>query len=141
MPREDIDRVRAGYDAFNSRDLDGILPLLADDIEYRMPLDPLGVPPVFRGREGVARFYRTLWDGFEEFHIEIESIHELPGRVLVLSGSVHARPAGGRATDFSISHFWKLAGGRAVAVSFHDAMNPLSLLEEDPPASAACEEA
>jgi ketosteroid isomerase-like protein len=137
MSREDIDRVRAGYDAFNRRDIDGILPLLAEDIEYRMPLDPLGVHPVFRGHDGVRRFYETIWDGFEEFLIEVESIRELPGDVLVLTGHVVARPHGGCATTFRISHFWKLTGGRAVAVAFHDAMNPLTLLENGQEASAA----
>ena len=138
MAREDIDRVRSGYDAFNRRDLDGILALLAEDIEYRMPLDPLGVHPVFRGHDGVRRFYEMIWDGFEEFRIEVESVRELPGDVLVLSGHVVARPRGGRDdTTFRISHFWKLAGGRAVAVAFHDAMNPLALLENGREASAA----
>jgi ketosteroid isomerase-like protein len=139
MTREDIARVRAGYDAFNRRDLDGILGLLAGDIHYRMPLDPLGVHPVFHGHDGVTRFYATLWDGFDEFRIDVESVRELPGDVVVLSGAVHARLPGGKAITYGISHFWKFAGDRAVAVSFHDAMNPLTLLEEDPPASAACE--
>jgi uncharacterized protein len=137
MAREDIDRVRAGYDAFNRRDLDGILALLADDIEYRMPLDPLGVHPVFRGHDGVRRFYETIWDGFEEFRVEIESIRELPGDVLVVTGYVVARPPRGESTTFRISHFWKIADGRAVAVGFHDAMNPLTLLEDGPQASVA----
>ena len=140
MTSEDIARVRAGYDAFNRRDLDGILALLADDIEYRMPLDPLGMHPVFRGHDGVARFYRTIWDGFDEFHIDVDSVRDLPGDVVVLSGSVRARPLGGPRAEFSISHFWKFAAGRAVAVAFHDAMNPLTLLDSDPPAAAASEE-
>jgi ketosteroid isomerase-like protein len=137
MAREDIDRVRDGYDAFNRRDIDGILALLAEDIEYRMPLDPLGVHPIFRGHDGVRAFYETIWDGFEEFRIEIESIRELPGDVLVISGHVVARPRSGSVTTFRISHFWKTAGGRAVAVAFHDAMNPLALLENGPRATAA----
>jgi len=130
MARESIDRVRAGYDAFNRRDIGGILPLLSEDIVYRMPLDPIGMHPVFHGHEGVKRFYETLWDGFDEFRIDVESVSELPGHVVVLSGTVTARPEGGETTNFSISHFWKLAGGRAVAVAFHDAMNPLALLDE-----------
>src|SRR3954447_22915360 len=141
MTSEDIARVRAGYDAFNRRDLDGILALLAEDIEYRMPLDPLGVHPVFRGHAGVERFYRTLWDGFDEFRIDVEAITEMPGDVVVLSGSVTARGRRGPVTEYSISHFWKFAGNRAVAVAFHDALNPLALLEDDPPAAAASDEA
>jgi ketosteroid isomerase-like protein len=129
MAPADIDRVRAGYEAFNRRDLDGILRLLSDDIEYRMPLDPMGVHPVFRGRQGVSRFYTTVWDGFDEFRIDVESVDELTGGVLVAGGSVTARPPGGPATTFRFSHFWKIADGRAVAVSFHDAVNPLTLLE------------
>ena len=129
MGPADIDRVRAGYEAFNRRDLGGILPLLAEDIEYRMPLDPLGLHPVFRGHDGVTHFYRTVWDRFEEFRIDLDDVHELRGNVLVAGGRVVARPHGGETTTFGFSHFWRLVDGRAVAVAFHDAVNPLTLLE------------
>jgi ketosteroid isomerase-like protein len=132
--------VRAGYDAFNCRDLNGILALLSDDIEFRMPLDPMGMHPVFRGRDGVTRFYARVWEGFDEIRLEVASISELAGDVLVVTGHVVARPPGAEPTTFGFSHFWKFIDGRAVAVSFHDAVNPLSLLESPEQATAAGEE-
>lgn len=136
-----IDRVRAGYDAFNRRDLDGVLALLSDEIVYRMPLDPMGVHPVFHGIEGVRRFYATLWDGFDEYEATLNSVYHTAPDVIAVNGAITARPRGASATTrFGFSHFWKIAEHRAVAVAFHDAVNPLTLLEGAAGTSAAEEE-
>ena len=96
MAHADSDRVRAGYDAFNRRDLDGVLSLLSEQIHYRMPLDPMGVHPVFRGLEGVRRFHATLWEGFDEFRADLHTVSRMPGDVIVASGEISARPRGSR---------------------------------------------
>ena len=126
----DQEAVLRGYRAFNRRDLDGILPLLDEGIVYRMPLDPMSVHPVFRGLDGVRRFYETIWEAFEEYRAEVESVNEL-NDAIVVSGRIVARPRGAdRAIAFGFAHFWRVRGHRAVAVAFHDAVNPLSLIEE-----------
>lgn len=122
--------IRRGYEAFNRRDVDAILGLLDPAIEFRMPLDPMGVHPVFRGLGGVREFYGTLWDAYEEFRADIAGVTSL-GDVLVVSGRMTARPRGApESSSFKFSHFWHVSGDRAVAVAFHDAVNPFSLLDQ-----------
>ena len=131
MGRPDLDAVRRGYDAMNRRDVDGIVSLLDRGIVFRMAMDPMGVHPVFRGREGVRELFETLWRSFEDFHAELSDVTDL-GEVIVASGRIvarrHEEP---EATSFKFSHFWSVKDGRAVAVAFHDATNPLALLDGD----------
>jgi ketosteroid isomerase-like protein len=126
----DLDLVRQGYEAFNRHDVEALLELLDDSIEFRLPMDPLGRQPVFRGRAGAREFYETVFGGFEEFRAEVEAINPLAD-VAVVTGRIHARvPGGSEPTTFRFAHFWKVRDRRAVSVSFHDADNPLRILEE-----------
>ena len=125
--------MRRGYDAFNSRDIDAILDMLADSIEYRMPMDPVGQYPVFRGHAGVREFHETIWSAFEEFDAELRDVGRM-GDVWVATGRMVAR-ANGRSdrVSWNFTHFWKEDEGQATAVAFHDAMNPFAVLEETAP--------
>ncbi len=128
MGRPDLDAVRRGYDAMNRRDVDGIVALLDPAIVFRMAMDPMGVHPVFRGREGVRQLFETLWQSFKDFYAELSDVTDL-GEVIVASGRIVARRHDEpEPTTFKFSHFWSVKEGRAVAVAFHDATNPLALL-------------
>lgn len=121
--------IRRGYEALNRRDVDAIVALLDSSIEFRMPLDPMGVHPVYRRLDGVREFFETLWGAYEEFRADIVDVTSL-GDVLVVSGRMSARPrAANEPFSFKFSHFWRVRDGRAVAVAFHDAANPFALLE------------
>ena len=124
--------VRRGYSSMNRRDVDGVLALLDPGIVFRMAMDPLGVQPVFRGRDGVRELFETLWASFSEFRAELADVADL-GEVLVATGRIVARqPTEAEPTSFSFAHFWRVSGGRAIAVAFHDATNPFALLHGRP---------
>jgi ketosteroid isomerase-like protein len=130
MGRADLDAVRRGYEAMNRRDVDGIVALLDPGIVFRMAMDPMGVHPVFRGKDGVRELFETLWRGFEDFRAELSEVTDM-GEVVVASGRIVARRRGqGEPTSFKFSHFWRVHAGHAVAVAFHDATNPFALLDE-----------
>lgn len=129
MGRSDLDAVRRGYDAMNRRDVDGIVALLDPGIVFRMAMDPMGVHPVFRGRDGVRQLFETLWQSFKDFYAELTEVTDM-GEVVVASGRIVARRHDqSEPTSFKFSHFWSVQGGRAVAVAFHDTTNPLALLD------------
>jgi ketosteroid isomerase-like protein len=131
MAREHLlEAIANGYAAFNARDAETIVAWLDEDIEYRLPLDPMRRYPAYRGHDGVREFYRTLWENFAEFHAEVVSTNHV-GDVVVAVGHYRIRRApGDEALRAAFAHFWKVAGDRVVQVSFHDAVNPLALLED-----------
>jgi ketosteroid isomerase-like protein len=130
LTEDDLARVRAGYDSFNRQDIDALLALLDHGIEFHLPLDPLGEQPVFRGRDGARRFYETVFGGFEELRAEVHAVRPI-GQVAAVTGRIHARtPGAAEPIVFGFAHFWTVRDGRAVSVAFHDADNPLRLLDE-----------
>jgi ketosteroid isomerase-like protein len=131
MDRPPAEVVRSTYDALNRGDIDAMLEALAPSIEYRMPMDPLRVHPVFRGHEGVRRFYDLLFRSFTGYRVALGSVHDLGRGVVVATGRFHARiPGEPDEREVRFSHFWEIDGGRAVRVSFHDAENPLELVPQ-----------
>ena len=136
LTSRDLELVRLGYEAFNRQDVGALLELLDDSIEFRLPMYPLGQQPVFRGRAGAREFDEIVFGGFEELHAELDGLNAI-GDVAVVTGRIHARvPGASQSTIFRFAHFWQVRDRRAIRVSFHDADNPLRILEEGPgPAS------
>ena len=129
MYRRPADVVRSTYDAVNRGDVDAMLEALAPSIEYRMPMDPLRVHPVFRGHEGVRRFYDLLFQSFTGYRVALGSVYDLGRGVVVATGRFQVQiPGEPDEREIRFSHFWEIEDGRAVRVSFHDAENPLELI-------------
>lgn len=68
--------IRRGYAAWNDDDFEAFRPLLNPDVEWHSSGTFPGFEPVYRGPEGVLRFWHTLKDPFERFGIELESVVE-----------------------------------------------------------------
>jgi ketosteroid isomerase-like protein len=81
MSRENVERLRRSYEAFNdTQEVD--LGLWATDIVYIQTADVGAGETVYRGREGVAQAIGELTDAFEGFRVEPEEFFDLGDRVL-----------------------------------------------------------
>ena len=77
MSQENVELAYRSFDAFNRRDLDAYLALMADDVE--------GVPRVaameggdhYRGHDGVRRWWKVLFDVFPDFSIEVGEMRDV----------------------------------------------------------------
>ena len=132
MDSPNVALVRAGYEAFNRRDYDAVLSLLDAHIEYRPPMDPLGVRPVFHGRDEVRQFHEMLAAAFEEYRADVRALTD-GGEVVTATGRIVARTRANpdHVAEYGFSHFWRIRDGRAVEVAFHDAMNPFDVLDAE----------
>jgi ketosteroid isomerase-like protein len=65
----------SAFRALNTGDLDGLLALVADDVEFTsMILEMEGV--TFRGHEGVRTWWETVRDSFQDVHWELLDLIE-----------------------------------------------------------------
>jgi ketosteroid isomerase-like protein len=81
MSRENVERLRRSYEAFNdTQEVD--LGLWATGIVYIQTADVGAGETVYRGREGVAQAIGELTDVFERFRVEPEEFFDLGDRVL-----------------------------------------------------------
>jgi ketosteroid isomerase-like protein len=67
MSQANVEAVERWLDAYNRRDVDGLISLADPDIEFRSLF--VAVEPVFRGYEGIRRYLRELDDAYEYFQV------------------------------------------------------------------------
>jgi len=99
LSRQEIERIRKVYAAFNRADLEAVLQEFDEDTEFIAPAE-MPEQRRFRGREGYREFLASIFDVFEEFRSE-------PKRIL--------EAGGGRYLVFLVEHF-RRKGDTAVVV-------------------------
>ena len=87
-----VEILRRGYEAFARDDLDGLMPLLDEQVEWRNPSDS-PVAGVWHGHQGVRDWFAEVRESFDELRFVPDEFNELPdGRVLVfLRAGVRAK--------------------------------------------------
>ncbi len=95
--------VASWVDAFNDRDLDGVLAAFDPEIEFR-PLRLPGVAHVYHGHEGVRLWFDVVTAAGHPHRIEVEAFKPAGSGGLVAAGSVRLGTSG------SLSPFTGLYG-------------------------------
>jgi ketosteroid isomerase-like protein len=86
------DRIEVAYDAWNRRDLNALLELTHPELEARSYImDAEGA--VYRGREGMRRFFEDLVSVFPDWRVEIVSTRAA-GDAIVVELRVSGKAAG-----------------------------------------------
>jgi SnoaL-like protein len=81
-----IDRLRAGYEAFNrDGNFNALLDELDSEVEIVTPPEGPEGANVFRGREGIGHWLREISEGWEEFKYEPLDFAQVDNRVMVTS--------------------------------------------------------
>jgi ketosteroid isomerase-like protein len=68
--------VRKGYAAWSHDDRDAWLETLHPDVEIRTSGIWPDFDPIYHGHEGLAEFWRRMYEAWEEFRIDIERLDE-----------------------------------------------------------------
>ena len=77
MSQKNVELVREGIDAFNQRDLDAFVALLAPDVVWEENPELPGLQEVYRGRAEVRRWIEEVLEAVGTIHNEIVGITEL----------------------------------------------------------------
>lgn len=122
MSEENVDAVRAIYDAFARRDRAAMLAHVDADVTiHARPHHP--DVSVYEGHEGFMRFTDSDWEAFEEVTYEPQEFIEKGPYVIV-----PIRQAGrGKGSDVgieeSIVNVWKMSDGKCVELRIHSTMD------------------
>jgi uncharacterized protein len=82
--QQNVEIVKEGYAAFGRGDIQGLLPLFAEDIEWIVPGEGLPLAGTYRGREGVAGFFQKISEMVEISFFEPREFVAQGDRVLVV---------------------------------------------------------
>ena len=94
--------VEEGYDAWNRGDFDAMVKNMADDAEWRTGGVFPDFDPVYRGREGVRRFWDTMHDAWELIEIRPRRFVE-HGDKLLIESRFHGK---GRGSGVAVELDW-----------------------------------
>ena len=75
MSQENVELTRRAFEAFEDRDLDRLLAMMADDVEAFPIL--AGMEGGYRGHDGVRRWWTSLLGTFPDFRAEIVELNDL----------------------------------------------------------------
>ena len=127
MSQENIDRLRAAYEAFNQTG-EIVVAHLAPDFELRQASSIIDTAGVFRGPNAFRDVLRELAESFEDFKAEAEKFIEAPTGEIVVVVHVLGRGRGsGAEMDNRIAHVWTYRDDKAVRMVAYE--EPADALE------------
>ena len=113
MSQENVEIVRAAYEAVERGDIDDATSLIHPDIEFHTyALSPEA--GVYRGRDAVKKYNEVLFEQFESIRFDIDELVDA-GEQVVITTTQHAVPKGGEA-EMSVQIFevWTVREGLLV---------------------------
>jgi ketosteroid isomerase-like protein len=134
MSQENVEKVRAGYEAFSRRDLDAALADIDPEIEWHQS-SAFPDARTFHGHEGVRQFFEQVFDIFDESDFIPEEIIDLGDQIVVVHRFV-GRGQGSRVpVEVSETSIWTLQKGKAIRqeafTTKAEALDAVGLSEQD----------
>jgi ketosteroid isomerase-like protein len=132
MSRENVEAVRAGYDALIRGDWSVSADVLSPDFE----IDDRTLPEASSSRRGLDALRAArgaMAEAFDEFRYEVEEARDLGDRVLVRAHVFAHGTGSGLGLDGTMGHLWTFTDGRAsrldVYGSWQEALEAVGLSE------------
>src|SRR6266571_7095765 len=121
MSRENVDYVRRALEAFNQRDIEGLVEMLDPDVDWQLPAEVPGAS-TYHGHDGVRRAMAEMLDIFAELQADPERFIDAGDRVVALycwrgRGSTSGVPVD--AFDVQVGVVTAFRNGKAVRVQFY----------------------
>lgn len=124
MSAQDVETLRAGYDAFARQDIPTVLDMFQPDIDWRTP-DSTPVGGHYRGRDEVTGFFGKLAERFTHLSVEPTEFIDAGDTIVVVTRNRGAGPAG--SFDMETIHLWRMRDGKAA--SFREYLDTARILQ------------
>ena len=109
--------VRRAYECLNRGDVEGLLKLCDDDFLMDMSQRVFN-PEIYRGHDGIRRFYEDVSEAWESYLWDIEDTRVVGDSVIAM---LHCRGKGrdGPPVDWRVAWLWVFLGSRPVCLRFY----------------------
>ena len=109
---ENLRVVKDGYAAFGRADIQGLLGMLSDDVEWHIPGEGLPLSGTYRGRDGVGQFFRKLAQDSEILAFEPREFVAQGEQVAVIGWERVKVKATNRTTELNWVMIFTVQGGK-----------------------------
>lgn len=107
--------VQVGFKRLNADDVEGFLELVDPGIElHDVPEIPGST--VYRGHDGIRRWWATVTESMEELRFELGEVTEGDGKIAVVTRAVGRGRGSGAEVDWTFTTVW---GFRDGLISYH----------------------
>lgn len=123
MSRENLEIVQRGFEAFNERGVEGILPFIHPEFEATTPPNLASEPDTYRGHDGIRRWFDSFDEVMDQIRWDANDFQQVGDRVVV-EFTLRAR---GKTTGLDFGQdavmVWSLRDGRAIRVELFESMD------------------
>ena len=125
--QENVELIKRAYAAFQRNDMQAVLDLFADDVDFRHPMSTAIWPWAGnrRGRAQVAEFFAGLVEVEEFEHIEARDFIAQGDKVVVLFFERFRVKATGRRVDNELVQVFTLREGKVVQLCVYEDTAPI----------------
>ena len=118
MSQENVEIVRRIYERLNRGDVEGVVELCDDDFRIDMS-ERVFNPDVYRGHDGIRRFYEGVREAWESYRWDVEETRVAGDSVVAMLHCTAQSREGGPGVDWRVAWLWKLRRGKPVSVRFY----------------------
>jgi ketosteroid isomerase-like protein len=127
-----LEIVERGFEAFNSKGIEGILPIIHPDFEATTPPELASEPDTYRGHDGIRRWFDSFYEVMDAIRWDARGFREVGDRVVV-EFTLRAR---GKITGLDFGQeavmVWELRDGMAIRLSLYPTLDQaLSAVEQE----------
>jgi ketosteroid isomerase-like protein len=122
VSQQNVNIIRRVYEAWLAGDFQTVYAAFDESVELNP--DPeatwVGIGEVYRGRAGVRKYMRAVYEAFEDYRPEVERLIDVGDRVLTLAiEHGKGRGSGAEVQANKTAHLWTLRDGKAVRLDLY----------------------
>lgn len=118
-PTSPLEVVERFYELLNQKDLEGVLELLDEDVEWIVPAATSIEPEVFRGHEGFRRDAEQFASTWSEITVQVEELTMCDGHVVADVCWVGTATTSGVPVRMRLGAVWTVIGGKVKRFEHH----------------------
>jgi len=114
MGEQELGTIRGAYEDFNSGNVEGVLGIMDEKVEWTEPGGGNAPSGTFTGPQSVAQeVFAVVPQHFDEFSAAPEGFDD-QGERIVVSGRYRGKSKGGAELDSAFTHTYEMSGGKVV---------------------------
>jgi ketosteroid isomerase-like protein len=127
----DVDRLRAGYEAFNRGDFAAALEDIAPDVEISDRAE-LPDPGTYRGLDEALEQFNSVGSEFDDYRVDPQEFIVLANHVLAVNVQSGRGKASGVPVEETVVHVWEIRDGRVLTMrAYSDREQALAAVEAE----------
>jgi ketosteroid isomerase-like protein len=120
---ENVDFIERGFEAFNERGVEGILPFIHPEFEATTPPNLASEPDTYRGHDGIRRWFDSFDEVMDGIRWDAHDFQQAGDKVVV-EFTLRAR---GKTTGLDFGQdavmVWSMRDGKAIRVELFESLD------------------